>query len=144
MKCHKSCLPNRNPGLMAHVKWLTIMDPIYLYFVVQLGCKGKFSPAIIDPGPDPQEVQASTAPLASFLSHSISLGYVKDTILQITSHTTAAARGHMRTLQCRAQVTWSLPLITAHWRPTGEPRGLGTPEKKVNNNNIPCHANVVL
>lgn len=47
---------------MAHVKWLTIMVPICLCFPFSSVAKEN-STAIINPGPNPQEVQSSTAPL---------------------------------------------------------------------------------
>lgn len=53
---------------MAHVKWLTVMVPIHLCLVVSSVAKEN-SATIINPGPNSQEVQSSTA---NELAHSLS------------------------------------------------------------------------
>lgn len=56
----------------AHVKWLSIMVPIYLYFVAQLSCKGRFSCSYIL-GQTLRRHKPAQPISQLLLSHSISL-----------------------------------------------------------------------
>lgn len=142
MKCHKSRLPSRNPGLQQALIWpmwngSQLWFPFISAWLFSSVAKEN-SAAIINPGPNSQEVQSSTA---NELAHSLSQHFPG----QHSGHGTVRTwnSGRAPTQQHWAQATWSSPLTTAPRTQQGNPWGQGSQGKKGDNNNSPCHVNKV-
>lgn len=122
----------------AHVKWLSIMVPIYLYSVAQLSCKGRSSCNYIL-GQTLRRHKPAQPISQLLLSHSISLDTLR------TRHYERVPTQHPLPRGVREPNSVGLPvsLTPAHQDLIAEPVGSGIPGKR-GHNNIPCHANVVL
>lgn len=119
MKCHKSCLPNRNPSL----SW-ALLQPMwngsqlrfpFISTVVQLSCKGKFSCNYILGQTLRRHKPAQPVPPVPQRFP----GRLKDTLLWARSHTAAAARRCLR-----PQLGSSHPITLTDTSTSGSNRGI--------------------